>query len=398
MSADALHRFIDARAIRLPSDVSRAHPALLEPLTERLAGHDVVALGETNHFVHEKSDFRLLLARWLVRQGWLDFFEEIGWSDGYRVNAYLATGDERQLDRLPSFGYTAHLRNDRDDRPGGILKMEHYPTEAFLAEQKRFYRGLRDESGGRARLAGIDIDALPGGGYEDIAALIPPGDGNADAFLRGLRRVPGETARDEAARLRAIRPPSNWPGSIVEALAALSNSHDYIARTYSARTYDAVRPGMAYREEEMKRRLLAAARLFDSKRFVVLAHALHLAKDDGAIVSSGVGPGGNRVDSLGHWLTHAQRRKVFAVWMIYGGGEDCQPLPSLPCHARFAANTLNSALRAFDVPLLFFPSDAPELFGRPMKIGHIYNAVFETPLAAQADAVVFLPKVSPLRA
>jgi hypothetical protein len=47
--------------------------------------------------------------------------------------------------------------------------------------------------------------------------------------------------------------------------------------------------------------------------------------------------------------------------------------------------------------LLFFPTDAPELFRPPSVVGHMYNALIETSLLLQADAVVFLPKVTPLR-
>jgi len=32
-----------------------------------------------NHFVHEKTDFRLLFTRALLAAGWRDLFEEIGW-------------------------------------------------------------------------------------------------------------------------------------------------------------------------------------------------------------------------------------------------------------------------------------------------------------------------------
>src|SRR6185437_7436637 len=178
VNATELERFIEARAIVLPEPFNGETCALepLEPLRRRLRSAGLVMLGETNHFIHEKSDFRLLLSRVLMSEGWSCFLEELGHCDGIRVNRFLQSGDERELEHLPSFGYTAHLRSDRDDRPGGILKSESYPTEAFLWEQKRFYSGLRSEvlrKGGEVHLAGIDIDGLPGGSYEDIADLIP---------------------------------------------------------------------------------------------------------------------------------------------------------------------------------------------------------------------------------
>ena len=393
----ALAAFVDRHAVRLPHDIVQTDPALLAPLADRVKGHDIVALGEMNHFVHEKTDFRLLLTRFLLAQGWRDVFEEIGWSDGWRVDRYLQTGDETSL-RLPCFDDLTHLRSDRDDRPGGILKSDGYPVAEFVGEQKRFYRGLR-ETGFPVHHAGVDIDALPGGSYDDIAAALPQGDPRTTSFRQSLQRVPNETAREEAARLRAIAIPSDWPPPIAAARDALAESLDYIAMTYSARSYEAVRPGMAFREGAMKRRYLEAERLLASERQIVLGHAHHLAKDDGLIVSPGVGPGGNKVPSLGHWLAQERKRRVFAVWMIYGGGEDNQPLPSLPRKANYPAHTLNAQLaRLTTTPLLFFPPDAPDLFTKPVSIGHMYNAVFETPLAAQADAVVYIPTVTPLRA
>jgi len=266
----------------------------------------------------------------------------------------------------------------------------------FVAEQRRFYDGL---TGSPVRHAGIDIDALPGGSYDDIAAVLPTADPRTAPFLKALQRVPDETPRGEAIRLRAIAIPADWPPHIAAARDALAESLDYIAMTYSAKTYEDVRPGMAFREGAMKRRYVEAERLLASERQIVLGHALHLAKNDGLIASAGVGPGGNKVPSLGHWLVQERKRKVFSIWMLYGAGEDCQPLPALPRKANFPSRTLNAQLaRLTDAPLLFFPADAPQLFEKPSAIGHMYNAVFETPLVAQADAILFFPRVTPLRA
>lgn len=404
VNAGALERFIESRAVMLPVpfDGAAIDIGLLAPLGARVAGHDIVALGEMNHFVHEKSDFRLLLARTLLPLGWTDFAEELGWSDGLRIDRFLTSGAEDEFERLPSFGYTSHLRADRDDRPGGILKLESYPTEAFLFEQRRFYCALRNEAqrlGLRVQLAGIDVDGLPGGGYEDIAHAIPSDARGEEAFRLALRRVPHESAREEAARLRATLDlvPPHWPADISQSIETLAESLDYIAMTYSAASYDEVRPGMAFRENAMKRRLTEAERKLGTTRLVVMAHALHLAKCDRAIASGGVGPGGNRTPSLGEWLVQERMKKVFSVWMIYGGGEDSQPLPNLPRAAHYPAYSLNTMLARFERPLLFFPGDAPDLFNQKCAIGHMYNGLIETPLAVQADAVVFLPTVTPLR-
>lgn len=393
MNRAALRRFIDAHAIALPHfDGESLDIAPLAALDARLAEADIVALGETNHFIHEKSDFRLFCARWLVSRGWTAFAEELGWSDGWRIDRYLAGRDEDAFARLPSFNDLAHLRSDRDDRPGGILKSDSYPVAEFVAEQKRFYAGLRRACPG-ARLAGIDIDGLPGGGYADIAQMLDAHGLAAPAFRAALERCPGESATAEAARLRsAAKHLPNAPPEIAAALEALAESLDYIAMTYSAATYDAVRPGMAFRERAMKRRFGEAEKLLGTSRLVVMGHALHLAKAD--LAGSGVGPGGGSEPPLGHWL--ARRGKVLSLWLIYGAGQDGQPLASLPRSAAFAADTLNAMLAGYP-PLVFFPADAPELFAAPLRIGHIYNAMFDARLGAEADAVIYVPHVSPLR-
>jgi len=404
VNAAELERFIEARAIvfTAPFDGAACELSRLDLLRQRLRGADLVMLGEMNHFVHEKSDFRLLLSRLLLSEGWSSFLEELGHSDGVRVDRFLQSGDERALERLPSFGYTAHLRSDRDDRPGGILKSDSYPTEAFLWEQKRFYRGLRNEAvrrGIEVHLAGIDIDGLPGGSYEDVAEHVPATTLQSHPFLQALRRVPGESAGDEADRLRrALRLlPLDWPREIAESVQALSESLAYIAMTYSAQTYDAVRPGMAFRETAMKRRFKAAQTRFADHKLVLMGHALHLAKDDAAIKAGGVGPGGGQTSSLGHWLVQDEKEDVFSVWMLYGAGEDSQPLANLPQKANFPPHSLNAMLARQGRVLLFFPADAPELFRPPCVIGHMYSALIETSLLLQADAVVFLPQVTPLR-
>ena len=404
MNRELLQRFLATRAIILPAalDGETTELAHIAPLAERIADSDVVALGEMNHFVHEKSDFRLLLARLLVTLGWTHFAEEIGWSDGFRIDRYLQSGDAAELSRLPSFGYTSHLRGDRDDRPGGILKLDNYPAKEFLWEQCRFYGGLRQEAGmlGRnIRLAGIDIDALPGGGYEDLDVLIPANSQSAEVVRHSLQRLPGETAESEAARLcRTLNLiPADWPDEISEAIQALSESLHYISLTYSATTYDEVRPGMAFRENAMKRRFLAARRLFADPKMIVMTHALHLAKNDAGIKAAGVGPGGNLVASLGHWLVQEQRQKVFSIWMLYGAGSDSQPLQNLPQSAKFPSHSLNRLLAGVTQPLLFFPADCPELFAEPCIIGHMYNALIEASLLEQVDAIMYFPQVSPLR-
>ena len=308
---NALESFVAEKAVRLPEpfDGATVDTELLAPLDPLVADADLVALGELNHFVHEKSDFRLFFARYLLSRGWTNFAEELGRSDGVRVDRFYSSGDASELDRLPSFGHRTHLREDRDDRPTGLFKrsFETYPAELFRAEQGRFYRGLREAAGSaRIRHFGLDIDGLPGGSYEDIADRLAPlaHDPRLSEFRRALARVAGESAAAEASRIRsACQHVPGLSAVVGEATAAeteadlhaLADSLDYITATYAAETYDAIRPGMALREGMMKKRFAEIRTLCrDNKRLVLMAHAFHLARNDAGIVSGGqtVGPGG----------------------------------------------------------------------------------------------------------
>jgi len=392
--------WIDKHAVRLDPvtyEPAAADAARLTALDSALGEATVVFLGETNHFVHEKAEFRLWWLGRLAGRRPLVVGEELSWSDGHDVARYLQTGDEAHLDRAATFGGTSHRRADRDDRPAGVFKASHdaFPTALFRAEQARFYRGLRALPGIR-RFFGFDIDA-PGTGYHDIR-----GHAHHDrSFWGRIARVPGESVAGEAERLeRALAMLPAGDSALRADLAAAITSLRYAGLVSDAADYEAVRPAMAYREEAMKRHLERELRhLADGEVLVLLAHAAHLAKDDAGIQSQGVGPGGGLVPSLGHHLVHDLGLRPYSAWMVYGGGTDSQPLPDLPNHAAYPAGSLNSQLGLYDQPLVI--PTAPAAHGalaEPAGIGQMYNQVIPVNLPAQADAIFFLPSISPLRA
>lgn len=61
-------------------------------LDELLENKRVVYLGEEDHWIHEKTDYRLLLLRYLVSRGWRYVGEELGFSDGLQIDHYTARG------------------------------------------------------------------------------------------------------------------------------------------------------------------------------------------------------------------------------------------------------------------------------------------------------------------
>ena len=142
-----------------------------------------------------------------------------------------------------------------------------YPTAQFAAEQKRFAHGLRKisqrleavDSGSRLHFLGFDIDPLPGGGYEDLAEILGsmPADAKIDQIRKALQRVEGETIDDEIARLdgalRLIE--AGRFDALRYSATCLRDSFDYVRMTYPAKTFDALNPGMAFRERYMHRQV-----------------------------------------------------------------------------------------------------------------------------------------------
>lgn len=406
-SRDALDRWIDAHAARLRADnLEPATPAdatRVESVLDRIENARIVVLGELDHWIAEKTDFRLWWLRRLATRHRLVLAEELGHSDARRVAQFLANGDASWLDRVPTFGWDGDRRTDRDDRPTGILRasFERYPTARFKAAQSAFYHAVRGL--GLRAFQGLDVNAVAGGGYADIRARLAQLDrGIADRIERALVRVPGESALDEATRLEALV--AQFPGDahlagIGTDLRVMADTLRYEALAHPAADYDALRPAMAWREDMMKR---AVDRVLDAmapdEKLVLMAHALHLVKDDDRVGGApGAGPGGHIVHSLGHYLARERAEPVFAVWFIFGGGRDCQPFTDLSCELRFPSDTLNARLLALDCPLVVPTAMAPDGFPKgTVGIGHLYSLVASVDLAAQADAIFFLPDVTPL--
>lgn len=383
----------------------------LATLAAVLGAAEVILIGETDHFVHEKSDFRLILCRALLRIGVRTFGEELGWSDGRRVSRYLEAGAAGGLERLSLFGWEGDLRADRNDRPTGLLKasFDAYPVSLMRAEQARFYAGLRAAAEGAAEYFGFDIDALPGGGYADIAdRLALAADGTAArACLQRLAHRPGETAVEEARRLTAAKAGAtalagDAASEIAADLDALADSLAYIDQTYSAASYPALRPGMAFREDCMKRRFAAARARAGGGPIALMGHALHLVKDDARLGSGPagqVGPGGGLTCSLGHHIARELGLRTAAVWLVHGGGEDSQPFPDLPRRLAYPEDSLNARLKPIGRPVIFPVAGAPAgLFDRPLGVGHMYGSVQPVTLAGQVDAIVWTPEASPMQA
>jgi erythromycin esterase-like protein len=395
-------------------DVERL--AALDPL---LAGKRLAFVGESNHFVHEKIPFRVLVLRYLASRGFGVVGEELSWSDGLRIDRYLTSGDETWLGRVTAYGHTGDSRADRDDTPGGILTAPAYPTDAFRAEQLRFARALRALGAPGAlgvRFFGFDIDYAPGAGYLHVSEWIARCPvAIAEPLRARLARLPGESQAQEADRLegvcalfersrRALEECIGAAGAreLARSLATLAASHRYAAITYHEASYEALRPGMALRERTMWEHVdHVLEREGPAARIALLAHNQHLAKDASRIVTgAGVGPGGEQVDPLGTHLAKRHPGEVFAIWMLSAEGEDCQPFEHLPRRLRAPRGSLNAALAKVG-PAFVLPTRSADPRARLLResavISGMYNATVRAAVAEQADAICFIRRVSPLR-
>jgi erythromycin esterase-like protein len=379
--------------------------SILDPL---LAGKRFAYIGESDHFIHEKYAYRLTMLNYLAGRGFTHLGEELGASDGTRIERFIATGDESQLERVTIYGYAGATRSDRDDTPTGILRDsfgEAYPTALFAAEQKRFAHGLRKIG---VHFFGFDIDPLPGGGYEDLAEILDsmPVDATVDRIRNALERVPGETIDQEIARLgEALKLiEAGHFDALRYSATCLRDSFDYVRITYPAKTFEALNPGMAFRERYMHRqvdRMLGHMRA--NEKLALMSHNMHLCRAPDAIAerNAGAGPGGKTDPPLGAWLAARYPDEIFSVWMLIGRGRDSQPFPTLSKEIREKAGTLNTLLGEIG-DCFVLPIDASDararLLTENIEIMHDGNGGVRTAIARQADAIFFVRDVTPLRA
>ena len=389
----------------MPIDLAAPGPHPAWAALDELADRSRVAyLAESHHFVHEKYAFRRSAIAWLAGRGWRWFGEELGWTDGLRVDEHLRTGDAAALDRVPTYGYEGVRRTDRPDRPWGILAAGDaaFPTEAFRTAQQAFARSVR-EVGGDLRWFGFDVDGWTTAGLEVLREL-GPSHPDVAALVADLEQIPGESLQAEADRAAAVltaAPP--LPALAARTLDALATTLRYATEAYPAATWEDLRLPMATREQLMWRHVDAVlddpALAGPDGKVALQAGSLHLLKDDGAIhdETPGIGPGGGRVPSIGHHVAHRAdvgADRVLAIWMLCGRGHDANSL--VPGQAGIAPRpgTLNAALdeasggRSVLVPLTGLPGD--------VRVQHMHDSVFRTPVAGQLDAVVYVPEVSPL--
>ena len=394
-------------------------------LDNKLEDKRVAFLVEMNHFIHEKTDFRLLFIRYLASRGWRFIGEELSWTDGMQVDRYLADGDASHLDRVTTYGYRGCVRTDRKDEPTGILKdnAKTYPEAEFRAEQIRLAENLRHlnetlPEAERLSYFGFDVDYTPGGAYEELAEMLgsAAGDPTVRSIQGLLERVPNETLDQEITRLgRAVSSIEENQVLLENALSAgifsrllqavihFRDSFAYIRLAHPAPDYEALNEAMALREQVMHRQVEYVLNgLASGEKIILMGGSLHLMKNDEKIKTTGVGagPGGKTLPSIGHYVSQTLAPgQVFSAWMLYDHGKDNQPFPDLPQDLASPPGSMNAILSDIGTQFILPVSHdwSARIFKKKMDVVHMYNLTFRAKLAEQADAIFFTRQVSPLK-
>ena len=103
-----------------------------------------------DHFIAEKSDFRLLCIRYLASRGWRFFGEEVDWRVGQRLDRFLTTGAEAMLEPLVEEPwYQTGILAGPTSRQNDII---------MQLDRVRLVRNVRDVVAG-ARWFGFDVGA-----------------------------------------------------------------------------------------------------------------------------------------------------------------------------------------------------------------------------------------------
>ncbi|HHX87497.1 MAG TPA: erythromycin esterase family protein, partial [Firmicutes bacterium] len=284
------------------------------------------------------------------------------------------------------------------------------------AEALRSLSENRPPGSNRLHFFGFDIDVLAGGGYEDLAGLINQyRDAPEVRSLQTLlERVPGETIDQEIDRLtRAVQIIGHQSDQLAKRLGkehyqqikqwslTLLDSFKFIRTANPANDWATLNRAMAAREEVMAHHVMHVwSQMAPEEKLVLMGHNRHLSKDAGSIHTKGASPGSRQWHSMGTLIHRLLPDQVFSIWMLHDQGLSSQPYNWLSSEYTSIPGSLNSILAEVG-PAFILPtsSDDPRagLLATKMNIAGLYNQVYRTAIARQADAIFFVRKVSPLR-
>jgi erythromycin esterase-like protein len=345
-------------------------------LDRELEGNRIVYLGEPDHYIHEKYDFRLILIRYLFEKGWRHIGMEIGRSDGKKADRYLETGDPLWLERMALLGYKGDQRTDRDDsKKVGKARKNPAFLKAFLSEKKWFFSQLRSINENLApeqsRLCwfGFDADTYPGGGYADARAILErrKNDPLIKEILEKLTRVEKESVEQEVERLKNVLISITNKENALKYLLGeedakelkgtvhcLMDSFTYLIASKTGSRSELWLPMLREREKTMFRQMdEKLADLPSDAKIILMGHNLHLSKNYRSLSYGGV------VDmwpSIGTHISEKLEGEVYSIWMLYDHGRHAdagteKAFEDVPSDPRRIESLMARAGRLFLLPL-----------------------------------------------
>jgi len=316
----------------------------LSILDRLLEGKRVVYLGEPDHYVREKYDFRLIFIRYLFERGWRHIGMEMGRADGKRVEEYLQTGDPACLDRVATLGYEGDQRADRRHTLRGINREANpeFWSRAW-AEHRWFLRQLRSlneaspQGALRLHWFGYDVDTRPGGGYADARELLDPYRSTSliQDILRRLTRVDGESRAEEIDRLESLlvflkanetevrtRLGADVARELRRTLRCLADGFAFLLSARDGLGSPEGTAGLRRREQRMRSYMDEILEdLAPTDKIILLGHNMHLSKDSGSLRSGPVDSGAPPMwPSIGSHVVERLPGRVYSIWMLYDHG------------------------------------------------------------------------------
>jgi len=316
---------------------------------ERCAAAQVVMLGEPDHYIAEKYDYRLVVIRYLVQRGFRWIGMEMGYSDGFRVDNYLETGDPAYLDQVALYGYRGDARPDRDDTPQAFTGLTDTPfQQGFVDAERSFLVSLHTVSetlDNRLHWFGFDIDPFPGGGYTDLEQLLAPHKSSPEvtAVVTRLARVPNETRLEEAYRLDALNgyveentrdlekvlgtdtvvEVGRIVGNLIESLRFRDLAYE---EPFGSRWMD----GLRYREAALIDRIDRHWPPPNDARVILMGHNFHLSKSGSDLRAGSIAEDGPTLGYPSFGSGVAERMDTCTIWMLYDHGTSANALAADP--------------------------------------------------------------------
>lgn len=391
-------------------------------LDKLLAGKQMVYLGEPDHHIAEKYDYRLLFIKELTSRGFRRIGMEMGAADAERINRFVQTGDVVQLQKV-------NLYKNSWQKGGG-----DFASNRFAAAEVAFAQELRKISVALPKpieYFGYDLDAAPGNAFDyfdedfgnstgpevkHLAKMIEEGKNSSDLdaicknFLKATKYLESHKRQLElgmsASRLVNLH----------MHLMVLSHSMKFqkdsaeffkkFAANKSGMTADLSREFMVTMAEREKTTMfplmdLKLKSIPQGEGVILMGHNIHLCKDSEKIVGRDTYDG--KVDeypiwkSIGTYLDRKYPNQILAVWMMYENGTHIPDDMSKPTsEVKSEPGTLEAdfgkAGKSYMVSL-----DRDEI---PNDLARERNLIINgyqrlsAKIADQADLVFFVRKVS----